>query len=150
MVARDQAHNAVGSPVGLRETGTSAGVVEIARERRIAAREASPHARGETRQQHSRDAMPELRVRGLRAVVKEASDDDLVVGTQGAKDPRGLARVALISAGRSQVADRLLHAVEHRSQKPGPAKSRARKTAGPKTSVVNIRAPKKRSNSKRI
>ena len=83
MVARDEAHNAVRGSVGLRETRTAAGVVQIARERRIAAREASPHARGETREQHSRDAMPELGVRGLRAVVKEASDDDLVVGAQG-------------------------------------------------------------------
>ena len=150
MVTRDEAHDAVRGAVALRQFGAAAGMVEIARERRVAAREANPHERSEPREQHSPDPMPEPGGRGLRPVVQETRDDEFVIRTKLAQDARSLRRVTVVRAGGPEIADCLLDTMEHRTQNPGPAKSRARNRAGPNTTVLNTRAPKTRRSSRRI
>jgi len=151
VVARDEAHDALRGAVGLRQLGAAAGMVEIARERRVAAREANPHERSEPREQHSRDPMPEPGARGLRPVVQETRDDEFVIRTKLAQDARGLRRVTVVRAGGPEIADRLLDTMEYRTQNLHvPISVVEMKHAGPKTTVLKIRAPKNKSRSNRI
>jgi hypothetical protein len=87
-------------------------MVEITRERRITGREARPNPGGEL-EQNARNAVPQERVRRLRGVVQDAGDDELLIRSELPKDARGLAGMAIIGAGRPEVADGLLHSVEH-------------------------------------
>jgi hypothetical protein len=64
-------------------------------------------------EQHTRDAMPEERVRGLRGIVQEAGDDELLVGAESSKDARGLRRMTIVRTRRADVPRRLADPVEH-------------------------------------
>ena len=112
-MSRDEAHDALGCPIRARELRAAARVVEVARERRISRREARADAWSERLEDHARDPVPQQRVRWFRAVVKDARNDELLIRPELAEDSRGLGGVPVVRAGRTEVPDRLLHAVEH-------------------------------------
>ena len=99
-MARDEPHDAIRGSVGARELGAAPGVIEISRERRSAAGQPGADPRGEAREEHTRDAVPEARGRRLRAIVEETRDDDLVIGAEPAQDPRRFGRVPVVSSRR--------------------------------------------------
>ena len=113
MMSRDETHDALGCAVLPRELRTAARVVEVAPERRVPGSKARPNAGGERLEEHSRDAVPEERVRWFRGVVKDARDDELLVRAKEPEDPRGLGRMPVVRAAWAEEPDRLLHAVKH-------------------------------------
>jgi len=74
----NQANDPLGRAVVARELGAAARVIEVARERRVSCGQLRAYAWREV-EQHSSDAMPEKRVRGLGGVVQEAGDDELLI-----------------------------------------------------------------------
>jgi len=139
-MARDEPHDAIRSSVCARELGAAPGVIEISRERRSAAGQPGADPRGEAREEHTRDAVPEARGRRLRAIVEETRDDDLVIGAEPAQDPRRLRRVPVVGARRAEVMDGLLDTVEHQA----PRRYRAIAIAGSKTIAFRYLNPKKK------
>src|SRR5258708_30608061 len=90
-MAGDEEHDPVrrASPAGL--LGAEPGVIEIPRERRVAAGELAPHPRREPREQHAGDAAPQLRRRLLGDVVEESGLHQLTVGAERSEDLRSAA-----------------------------------------------------------
>jgi len=111
-MSRDQAHDTLGRAVFARHFRAAARVVEITRERRLAAGEPRAYARGYP-EEHARDAVPEQCVHGFRGIVEDAGDDELLVGAELAKDARRLGRVAVVCTCGANVSRGLAHAMEH-------------------------------------
>jgi len=111
-MSRDQAHDTLGRAVFARHFRAAARVVEITRERRLAAGEPRAYARGDP-EEHARDAVPEQCVHGFRGIVEDAGDDELLVGAELAKDARRLGRVAVVRTCGANVSRGLAHAMEH-------------------------------------
>ena len=111
-MSRDETHDAFGRAILTRDLGAAARVIEVAGERRTAAREAHADARSDV-EEHARDPVPEERVRGFRGVVEETRDDELLIRAQLPKDAGGLRRVAVVGPGGPEVSSGLLDSVEH-------------------------------------
>src|SRR5258706_362031 len=125
----DQTHDTLRRAVVARELRAATRVVEVARERRVAGGETCPNAWREL-EKNARDAVPQHGVRGFRGVVQDAGDDELLVRAELPKDARGLGRMAIVRAGRAEVAHGLLHSVEHARSSAPRRVARERAPAG--------------------
>src|SRR5258708_17837317 len=148
-MAGDEEHDPVrgASPAGL--LGAEPGVMEIRRDRRVAAGELAPHPRREPREQHAGDAVPQLRRRRLGDVVEEAGLHQLIVGAERSEDLGGALGVTLVAGdARGDEPDRLPRAVEHQNVIRCPMKKGASATAGLYTSTRSRDCPKKNTASR--
>jgi hypothetical protein len=57
--------------------------------------------------------VPQERVRRLGRVVEDAGDDELFIRAQLPENARGLGAMAIVGPGRPEIADGLMHPVEH-------------------------------------
>src|SRR4029077_406330 len=145
VVTGDEEHDPVGRALAARLLGTEARVIEVPRERRVPAGELAPHPRREPREDDARDAMPQLRARGLRDVVQQAGRHELLVGTLRPQDLRGPLGVADVGArDRRDDPERLPRAPDHQNSRV-PTSRFASDCAGPNTTWNRIRPPKNSS-----
>lgn len=148
MVVCDEADDAVRAPLAARELGADARVVEVARERAGATRETRADSR-KGPEEHRGDAMPEPRLRGLRAVVQQSREHELVVRAELGEAACGALRVTLITAWHREISPRLQHALD-RAQKADPPRSMfTRNDAGTRTSGVRM-SKRSRAGTKKM
>ena len=131
-MTRDEPDHALRATLGAHEIRSTSRVVQIERERAVAAREPEAERWREGLKQHAGDAVPQSGVVRLRTVVQHSGQDKLVVGAERTKDVRGALGMALVPPRHREVPPRLHHAAD-RAQR-NPVRKKVSDVAGTNTS----------------